>query len=157
MRVLGIDPGKRQTWYAAMQCSHVSSRGQVVPTWSLIESDHLELNPDIPLNERIAPTRDMLAGFLYQQRPEIVIAERYIVRPGQGRGNNSETINLMLGLLVAECSQLDVPCKLIIPSAWKTWWDRTFCRTWYAHWPKLNAHQADACSIGIYGYIQLTA
>jgi len=131
-------------------------RGQRVPGWDLIESDHLDLDPDRPLNDRMEPTRDMLAGFIYQQRPEIVIAERYIVRPGQGRGNNSEVINLMLALLFDECSQLDVDCRFIMPSAWKTWWGRTFCRTWYDHWPQLNAHQADACSIGIYGHIHFT-
>jgi len=156
MRVLGIDPGKRQTWYSSLEVRYVSARGQLVPTWKLIESDHLDLDPDRPLNERIAPTRDMLSTLIYKQRPEIVIAERYIVRPGQGRGNNSETINLMLGLLYDTCSQLDVNCLLIIPSAWKGWWDRTFCRSWYDHWPQLNVHQADACSIGIYGCIQLT-
>jgi hypothetical protein len=156
MRVLGIDPGKRQTWYSSLQVNYVRARGQQVPTWNLIESDHLDLDPDQPLNQRIAPTRAMLAGFIYQQRPEIVIAERYIERPGQGRGNNSETINLVLGLLYDICSQLDVTCWLIIPSAWKVWWGRTFARTWYDHWPQLNAHQADACSIGIYGHSHFT-
>lgn len=156
MRVLGIDPGKRQTWYSVLQIEWLTVRGQRVPTWDLIESDHLDLDPDTPLNDRIGPTRDMLSGFVYEKRPQLVIAERYIGRPGQGRGNNSETINVMLGLLYDTCSQLDVDCWLIIPSSWKTWWDRTFARSWYDHWPQLNAHQADACSIGIYGHSHFT-
>jgi Holliday junction resolvasome RuvABC endonuclease subunit len=152
MRVLGIDPGKRQTWYSSLEMGQVCSRGQLVPVWNLIESDHLDLDPDRPLNDRLAATRGMISTFIYDQRPEVVIAERYIVRPGQGRGNNAEAINIMLGLLYSACSHFDVPCWFILPSVWKQWWDRTFCRDWYAHWPKLNAHQADACSIGIYGY-----
>lgn len=153
MRVLGIDPGKRQTWYSTMELRYVSAGGQLVPWWDFIESDHLDIDPDRPLNDRLKPTEDLLTSFVAAQRPEIVIAERYIVRPGQGRGNNAEAINIVLGLLYATCSRVNLPCRLILPSVWKQWWGRTFCRTWYDHWPQLNAHQADACSIGIYGYI----
>ena len=156
MKILGIDPGKRETWYACLQAGHTLARGQQVPVWDLVESAHLDLDPDRPLNERIDPTLRMLTKFLRAQKPDLVIAERYIERPGQGRGNNSETINLMLGLLYATCSQQGVSCRLVIPSAWKQWWDRTFARSWYDHWPQLNAHQADACSIGIYGYSYFT-
>lgn len=152
MRVLGIDPGKRQTWYSSLEMRYVRSCGQLLPWWDLLESDHLDIDPDRPLNDRIGPTQEMLTSFVASQRPEVVIAERYIVRPGQGRGNNAEAINIVLGLLYATCSHLSIPCWLIIPSVWKQWWDRTFCRDWYDHWPRLNAHQADACSIGIYGY-----
>ena len=152
MQVLGIDPGKRETWYARLQMSELQVLDQWIPSWDLIESAHLDLEPDRPLNDRLGPTRDQLIEIISAWHPEIVIAERYIVRPGQGRCNNAESINLFLGLLYATCSQLQIPCWMILPSVWKQWWDRTYSRPWYDHWPQLNVHQADACSIGIYGY-----
>lgn len=151
MQVLGIDPGKRQTWYASLHFSKKESKGQFVPVWGLKETGHLDLNPDNPLNDRIKPTRDLLESLVSAHRPDLVVAERYIVRPGYGRGNNSEAINVMIGLLYAVCNQLNIDCWLVMPNTWKTWWSKTFARSWYDHWPQLNVHQADACTLGIYG------
>jgi len=156
MIVLGIDPGKRQTWYSSLAHQRKKGRGQYVSTWTIRETSHLDLEADRPLNDRLDNTLDLLTNLVTRLQPDLVIAERYIVRPGRGLGNNAEVINIALGLLFSTSRQLNKTCRFVMPATWKQWWDKTFARSWYEHWPHLNRHQADACALTIYGHRRFT-
>jgi len=153
MRVLGIDPGKKQTWYALLRPSTFGTPDHFKLTrWHFLTSGHLELNPDLSVQERMPIVQERLEKLLGDLKPSLVVFERYIVRPGMGRGNVSEIVNLLGGVLWEKCSNLDIEMELVMPSVHKLWWSRTYIRPVVRRWPKLNDHEGDACSLAIYGH-----
>jgi Holliday junction resolvasome RuvABC endonuclease subunit len=153
MKVLGIDPGKRETWYALLQPKPFRGRvDEYLIDWLVKQSGHLELDPDTPVGDRLPVVRVRLQDLLGTLKPSLVVAERYIIRPGMGRGNVSEIVNLVLGILWEMCTHQSIPIQLVTPSAHKGWWGRTYFRDPYLRWSDLTAHEADACSVAIYGH-----
>jgi hypothetical protein len=153
MSVLGIDPGKNQTWYALLDSTWFRTPDEVrLPHWHLLTSGHLDLSPDLPVQDRMEVIQERLEKLLGDLKPSLVVFERYIVRPGMGRGNVSEIVNLLGGVLWQKCANLDIACELVMPSVHKMWWDRTYIRHPVKRWPNLNDHEGDACSLAIYGH-----
>ncbi len=148
MPILGIDPGKRQSWWALLNPQRIRSH----VSWDIRESGHLELDPDVPLATRL-PIIDAEVGKLLKGREiSLIVAERFISRPGRGMGNVAEIVNLLLGILYCHCQKRRIPWMYVMPSVHKQWWNRIFYRSPGERWPHLNDHEADACSLAIFGH-----
>jgi Holliday junction resolvasome RuvABC endonuclease subunit len=148
MAILGIDPGKRQTWWALLEPQKVGVR----VVWNLCESGHLELDPDALLATRLPLIYEEVGRLLWGRKISLIVAERFISRPGRGLGNVAEIVNLLLGILYCHCRQRKIPWMYVMPSVHKMWWERTFFRSPGERWPQLNDHEADACSLAIFGH-----
>jgi Holliday junction resolvasome RuvABC endonuclease subunit len=147
-KILGIDPGKRESWWTLLESSQVGLHTR----WVLHNSGHLELDPDLPLAQRLPYMYQQVENLLRNQRASLVVAERFISRPGRGMGNVAEIVNLLLGILFSLCQQKKIPWLYVMPSVHKMWWERTFIRDITDRWPQLNAHEVDACSLAIFGH-----
>ena len=150
-RVLGIDPGKRQTWYALILFT--SHQNYDLYHTEVVDTGHIDLYPDDPLNERMPLVREAVEHIYLKTKPDLVCAERYIVRPGKGQGNVSEIVNLFLGLVYSEMFGREVPCDLLMPSQHKTWSKANMLRDPGWRWG-LNAHESDAATLAIYGAVK---
>lgn len=150
MRVLGIDPGKRQSWYALLHEQSVRCRGGERRSWDLVDTGHLDLDPDTALNDRLDGMAERIHELVTRIHPDLLVAERFISRPGRGMGNSAEIINLALGMIYLECRALGIPTYFVMPSVHKQWFAKNFIRRPEQWWP-INGHQGDACAMAIYG------
>jgi Holliday junction resolvasome RuvABC endonuclease subunit len=143
VKVLGIDPGKRETFYATVERNPFFRR----PSHRVTSTGHIELNPDTEINDRLPLIYTVTNNLIKTLSPDLVVAERFVVRPGRGMGNVSEIINQFLGVLYGLCARKNIRLVLVMPSVHKTWRDREGYR-----WPDLNPHETDAASLACYGY-----
>lgn len=110
---------------------------------------------------------------LRRYRPQAVFIERYHSRPGAGAVINMELANVMIGIVIEQCSRLSIPCYAITASAHKGWAYRnldipkkTVTRKGktkevyhlegyyeYQHLP--TEHEIDATNLARYGYEKL--
>lgn len=143
MKVLGIDPGKRETFYAVVERNPFFRR----PSHRITSTGHVELNPDTEINDRLPTIHAAVNKLIRTVAPDLVVAERFVVRPGRGMGNVSEIINQLLGILYSLCARKKIRLVLVMPSVHKTWREREGYR-----WLNLNPHETDAASLACYGY-----
>lgn len=141
MLVLGLDPGKAHTAYALVRRVHgrnVYTGSACLPMWE-----------DLLLAERLPRWRTSLQTLIAAYEPSLVVAERYVPRPGMSRGAPAESINLYLGILAAICLGRRQPFTLVMPSVHKGYYLRTF-----ASEPSgfNTPHEADAFSLAAYGH-----
>ena len=148
MRVLGIDPGRRQTWYAVLRCDQEKT--------SLVGVGYLDLHPDMPLDlGRPALVSQTLADTLTQWDPDLVAVERFIIRRGKGGGNVTEPVNQFIGMLARICHVRKIPCRYIMPGTHKQWWKHTFLEE-AATYYNVTVHAGDAIQLALYAHDTLT-
>lgn len=150
--VLGLDPGTNSFAYCVLEVKGVQ-RG-VLNTKVL---QHGMLNAtmrDLKLATTLRAQREAFKAVLYQILSDFsvthIVAERYMIRRGQG-GTAIEAINIMIGVLL----ETDLPTKLIPASQWKNEVSRRdislddiYLEVKAAG---ITPHQTDACHIATYG------
>jgi hypothetical protein len=109
MRCLGIDPGKNDTGWALYD----SKKG-------LRASGVLEgIDKVTPFT--LAQTHQHLTRLVRLQQPDCVAIERYHAQPGRGTKSSLESINLMIGGLIAYLICKKIPYALVTASTHKRW------------------------------------
>jgi len=105
---IGWDPGR-------INCAYAVYDGD-----KLKETDVIEGTVDDVLNLQEFGVR--VARVLDWFEPNLCGVERYQLR-GRGKGfiGNMEQVNLMIGVIFEQCRQRGIPCRLVTPSAHKTW------------------------------------
>lgn len=124
----------------------------------LIDSAQFDLDPDTELAVRFPVVVTSLRTLLKKLDPDVVCAERYIIRRGGGRGNSSEYINHFVGCLLTLCHQKHIPVVLVMASQHKTWCKRRWGCDTHEKWRdryQLNEHQADSLNIASWCYATL--
>lgn len=115
MRVLAFDPGKSNFAYAFGQDGAVEEFGFIEHVF-----DHLTDS----VSEQAARLAQELLALTAKAKPDRIIAERYMFRPGMGAGGTGEFVNLALGILIA--AVLPVPVQLIPSAQWKNHMTRQY-------------------------------
>ena len=145
-RAMGWDPGK-------MNCALAVYGPGGLETTDVIEGtlDNLD-NLDV-FGENVAKQLDWY-------KPEVCLVERYQLRAGKGFVGNMEAVNQMIGAIRTECRIRDIPCKLVTPSAHKTWAGRfhgatkksnKLCMHTCPEFRHLDTeHEADAANVARY-------
>lgn len=125
MRVIGFDPGKKSKAKNSSS-PHTFAYAINDGAGNLLDSDYIETTLDsvcsTELNDYKIEMRCLL-DWMNLQDDDIFVIERFIPRPGMGRGAAAEYINLMVGMLVCILIDMRVPEKniiLVMPSVWKT-------------------------------------
>jgi Holliday junction resolvasome RuvABC endonuclease subunit len=146
VRILGLDPGKRNAfWVLAMPVG-----GRFL---DVIDTGQIDTVPDMQVHDKLICIRRELRTLLDSIAVDMIYAERFVARPGMLRGNAAETVNLMLGILWAECCQRHIRLRLIMPSVHKGWIKKNYHgRTAQQVFKALNEHQADALALATYGW-----
>lgn len=108
MRFLTFDPGKSNFAYAYGEDGRVEGFGFVENVFDRL-TDSVSDQAGRLAQELLALTR--------RAKPDTIVAERYMFRPGKGVGGTSEFVNIALGILVA--AVLPLPVRLIPSAQWK--------------------------------------
>jgi Holliday junction resolvasome RuvABC endonuclease subunit len=150
VNVLGIDPGKRNCWWVAFTLG-----GKMGRELRLLKSDQLDMYPDESIDLQLLGVESGLRFVLNTVKPKWVFAERYIPRRGGTRGNVSEKVNQLLGMLWAfrNNGPRTFQVQYFTAAQHKQW--RGEDKRWYSWWKEnksFNVHQSDACSIAYYGW-----
>jgi len=156
--VLGLDPGKINFAFSVYGEEGILEHGDV---------EGAETFYFIPY------FRKRMLRKLLRYRPQAVFVERYHSRPSAGAVINMEMANIMIGIVIEQCSRLGIPWYAITASAHKGWAYRnldipkkTQTRKgvakevhdlesyWeYEHLP--TEHEVDATNLAKYGYEKL--
>lgn len=149
-RLLAVDPGTNSFAYSVQEVGESPvflQRGFIHSTIrTLTSSTQLE-------TERLAFI-ESVSTLLKQYAVDAILAERYMLRRGQG-GTAIECINIMLGVLM----QSGLPLKIIPASQWKNAVNRSIqledC--YLRNKGRLTPHEIDASYIGVWGCNMLSA
>ena len=145
MKILGLDPGKRNAfWVLAAPCG---------VCMDVLDTGQLDSAPDVKVEQRLVCLDAGVRSLLDQLEVDVVYVERFIARPGMLRGNAAETVNLLIGILWSECRRRHIRMHCIMPSVHKMWIKRRYGgKTAQELFTKLNEHQADALALATYGW-----
>ena len=143
MRIIALDPGKKNFAFAVMEDGKVLECGYLVPVKSLKWDD---------FEKESARFRGRWFDLLTKYEPDCVLAERFMARPGGNGGAVGEYINIMLGILSTVNSSKGVPTHLLTSAQWKNYLNGRYGRveTMKEHFPHLSVHEADALGIAVY-------
>ena len=115
MRALGIDPGKGEFNVCLVAEGRVESTDCVVlPGYEVT---------DFQRSDVVKKMKAVVRKLYRDYKPDLVVAERMMVRPG--RGAPVEGINLSLGFLLCLAPK-GVEVRLVTPAAWKNWLKRKY-------------------------------
>lgn len=142
-RVLALDPGKRNSYWAIVGYHKEKAK------WVIGQTGYLDIAADLGVNERLTVVRRNLLQVLARTSPSHFVIERFIVRRS-GKGNVSEHVNMLCGLAYALCSLMQVEPHYLIASQHKQFLKKHFGKTAREVWPFLNEHEADAASLAFY-------
>ncbi len=143
MRIIALDPGKKNFAFAVMENRKVLECGYLPPLKSLKWDD---------FEKESAGFRDRWFKLLEKYDPDCVLAERFMARPGGNGGAVGEYINIMLGILSTVNSSKGVPTHLLTSAQWKNYLNGRYGRveSMKEHFPHLSVHEADALGIAVY-------
>lgn len=109
MRVLGLDPGSRRTGYGVLELAAGSPR--------YVEHGVLPLDPDAPLEVRLAALSNALAGVLDRNRPDAAAIETVFT----GKNMRSAIVLAQArGALLAQLGLRSIPVFEYQPAVIKT-------------------------------------
>jgi hypothetical protein len=114
MRIIGLDPGKKNFAYAVLDPTGLVTTG-ILPTVTTIDA---ALGPQVA--RFLAAYRGAAEG------ADIVAFERMQHRPGLGGGGVVEYINLMIGLVCGEAQGAGAALYPVAAQTWKTHWRKLY-------------------------------
>ena len=120
MRILSLDPGKVDSFAFALIDSGVCLKTGIL--WSMED-----LTPDLfekNYTKFAKQVRQLIKDCELKPERDRIVLERYITRPGMGMGNNSEFINIMIGIITMIAAP--IPVVAIPSSQWKNYMRRKY-------------------------------
>jgi hypothetical protein len=143
MRILALDPGKINFAFAVMEDVKV------------LEAGYIKCIKDLKRDAFEAESkgfRNRYFTLLAKYEPDVVVAERFMARPGSNGGMVGEYINIMLGVISTVNSSLNIPTELVTSASWKNYLNSRYGRveTLKEHFPHLSVHEADSLGIAVY-------
>lgn len=148
MRIIALDPGKKNFAAAVMEGRKVIETRYLRPMRSLLWDD---------FDTEVKAFRDCYFKYITEFNPDCVLAERYMARPGVQQGAIGEYVNIMLGIIGVVNASKGIPTHLVTSAQWKN----ALCNRYgkhpkgMKHWmPHLSAHEADAIGIAVYSLEQ---
>lgn len=155
MKLLTFDPGKHNFAFSIMKDGVITTHGYVDTLYDL-SVDNLHDAQDAFVHS----VRSIIESAGLNPARDWVVAERFLHRPGRGRGGVGERINLMLGMLLNVARyEYGLEAYIITPAVWKNYMNRNY------EMPKkggmlsvlgkpegLTDHEADAIGIACYEY-----
>ena len=143
MKILALDPGKINFAFAVMEDRKVVETGYIPCIKDLKRAS---------FEKESKGFRNRYFELLTRHDPDVVVAERFMARPGGNGGVVGEYINIMLGVLCTVNSRRGVPTELIKSSSWKNYLNSRYGRveTMKEHFAHLSVHEADALGIAVY-------
>ena len=143
MKILALDPGKVNFAFAVMEDTKVLEAGYILCIKDL-KRDAFE--------KESKGFRNRYFALLEKHKPDLVVAERFMARPGSNGGVVGEYINIMLGILCTVNSSRGIPTELITSASWKNYLNSRYGRveTMKSHFNHLSVHEADALAIAVY-------
>lgn len=143
MRILALDPGKINFAFAVMDDRKVLATGYI-PCIKDLKRDSFEAESK--------GFRNRYFELLTKYEPDVVVAERFMARPGGNGGVVGEYINIMLGILCTVNSSKGTPTELVTSASWKNYLNSRYGRveSMKEHFTHLSVHEADALAIAVY-------
>ncbi len=147
-RVIGWDPGRHN----CALCIYTTAGVQ--------DTDVIEGVGDGDISAGAVLFAENVARQLDWYRPEKCGVERYQLRAGKGFVGNMERVNILIGIILAECHTRSIECYLVTPSVHKVWAGRYFgatkkrgklCMLTCPEFKNLpTEHEADAANVARY-------
>lgn len=154
--ILGLDPGTNSFAYCVLDVFRpVKGKFRArVKQHGMIHSTIRSLTSPETIQSELKAFKTAIHGLQDTFHPDLLIAERYMLRRGQG-GTAIECINMMLGVLL----ELGLPTKYIPASQWKNAVTRTGAVLDEVY-PDMKVHgitphQTDASHIATYGALSI--
>lgn len=143
MRILALDPGKINFAFAVMDDKKVLETGYITCIKDL-KRDAFEAESK--------GFRNRYFELLSKHEPDVVIAERFMARPGGNGGVVGEYINIMLGILCTVNSSKGIPTELVTSASWKNYLNSRYGRveSMKEHFTHLSVHEADSLGMAVY-------
>jgi hypothetical protein len=143
MKILALDPGKINFAFAVMDDRKV------------IEAGYIPCIKDLKraaFEKESKGFRNRYFALLEKHKPDKVVAERFMARPGGNGGAVGEYINIMLGILCTVNSSRGIPTELVTSASWKNYLNSRYGRveSMKEHFTHLSVHEADALGIAVY-------
>lgn len=140
---MALDPGKINFAFAVMEDTKVLEAGYI-PCIKDLKRDAFE--------SETRGFRNRYYTLLTKYSPDVVVAERFMARPGGNGGAVGEYINIMLGILCTVNSSVGVPTELVTSASWKNYLNSRYGRveSMKEHFDHLSVHEADALGIAVY-------
>ena len=148
MRIIGLDPGKKNFAAAVMEDRKVVETRYLRPIKSLLWDD---------FTSEVKLFRDCYFDYITEMNPDCVLAERYMARPGIQAGAIGEYVNIMLGIIGIVNASKGIPTHLLTSAQWKNALNSRYGKhsKGMKHFlPHLSAHEADAVGICVYSLEQ---
>ncbi len=149
MRIIALDPGKKNFAAAVMEDRKVVETRYLQPMKSLLWDD---------FDTEVKAFRDNYFDYITEINPDCVLAERYMARPGIQAGAVGEYINIMLGIIGVVNASKGVPTHLVTSAQWKNALTARYgdmgskgMKRWLPH---LSSHEADSVGIAVYAMEQ---
>ena len=143
MRIIALDPGSKNFAFAVMEDKKVLECGYLKTIRSLKWAD---------FEDEATGFRNRWFDVLNKYEPDVVLAERFMARPGGNGGAVGEYINIMLGILSTVNSSKGIPTHLVTSAQWKNYLNNRYGKVenMKKHFPHLSVHEADALGIAVY-------
>ncbi len=114
MKFLALDPGKADFAWCAVSNSKIVGIGMFPKPIDDIREKFV--------NVKVMEFRRSLKKLIsstFQEELDLIVLERFQQRPGKGGGANAEFINVMIGVILAECSRKGFKALPVQASTWK--------------------------------------
>lgn len=114
MKFLALDPGKSDFAWCAVDGVKLVGLGMF--------SKPIDDIRDKYVNLKVLAFRKALRRLIkdtFDDKLELIVLERFQQRPGMGGGANAEFINIMIGVILSECSRLGLKSLPVQASTWK--------------------------------------
>ena len=143
MKILALDPGKINFAFAVMEDRKVLEAGYIPCIKDLKRA---------AFEKESKGFRNRYFALLEKHEPDLVVAERFMARPGGNGGAVGEYINIMLGILCTVNSSKGITTELVTSASWKNYLNSRYGRveTMKEHFTHLSVHEADALGIAVY-------
>jgi hypothetical protein len=143
MKILALDPGKINFAFAVMEDMKVLEVGYIPCIKDLKRA---------AFEKESHGFRNRYFDLLEKHQPDMVVAERFMARPGGTGGAVGEYINIMLGILCTVNSSRGITTELVTSASWKNYLNSRYGRveTMKEHFTHLSIHEADALGIAVY-------
>jgi len=115
--IMSFDMGVKNCAYAVLKDKKLKTLGFFESTISNLIDPYFNMDIDKFVSE--------FTGLLDKHMPNAIVAERFQNR-GMFRGNGSELINIMIGLMARICHERKIYIMVIPAAQWKTQFNRNF-------------------------------
>lgn len=142
--VLAVDPGTKHLAY----CVH---NGRVGETATQVPVEQVKGARTEHVLQDIRRYSRRFGKLLDRVRPDCVVFERFMYRPGLGLAG--EFINIMLGKLIDKCDHRQIEVLLVMPAQHKVWFKKQYGvdPKEYRGFRRLGTeHECDAASLALF-------